>query len=153
MSQESSGVPATHNTHAIFRRILATFIDGFVLGMTFFLLTLPFDSIRNFQDVREIASSSVTGTLIFSLCVLGLFAYYVILEGYCGQTVSKFIVGVWVVMEDTGGHPGFKAAALRTVMRLVDSTGNYLVAFIVALFSEKDRRLGDMVAKTLVVRK
>ena len=153
MTRESSSAPGAYNTHAIFRRVLATLIDNFVLGMTFFIITLPFSSIRSFEDVWEIASSSISGTLIFLLFILGLFAYYAILEGYCGQTVGKFIVGVWVVSEATGTHPGFKGAALRTVMRPVDGVGNYLVAFIVALFSDRDRRLGDMLAKTLVIRK
>jgi len=34
----------------------------------------------------------------------------------------------------------------------VDSIGSYLVAFVVTLVSDKNQRLGDMVAKTLVVR-
>ncbi len=38
-------------------------------------------------------------------------------------------------------------------MRILDSIGSYLLAFVVALLSTRDRRLGDMVAKTLVVRK
>ncbi len=75
------------------------------------------------------------------------------LEGLYGQTLGKLLVGVRVVLEDTGGHPGIRAATLRTAMRIVDSIGNYLLAFIVALLSDKDRWVGDMVAKTLVIRK
>jgi uncharacterized RDD family membrane protein YckC len=41
---------------------------------------------------------------------------------------------------------------LRTVLRLIDGILGYLVAFIVVLASDRRRRLGDMVAKTLVVR-
>jgi uncharacterized RDD family membrane protein YckC len=61
-------------------------------------------------------------------------------------------LGIKVVREGDGQAPGTKAAVLRTLMRIVDSIGSYLVAFVVALVSDKHQRLGDMVAKTLVVR-
>ena len=51
-----------------------------------------------------------------------------------------------------GRAPGIRAAVLRTLMRIVDGIGSYVVAFVVALVSGKNQRLGDMVAKTLVVR-
>jgi uncharacterized RDD family membrane protein YckC len=48
--------------------------------------------------------------------------------------------------------PGVRAAAIRSVLRLVDGLFSYLVAFIAVLASAKNQRLGDMAAHTLVVR-
>jgi uncharacterized RDD family membrane protein YckC len=45
------------------------------------------------------------------------------------------------------------AATIRTLLRLVDGLFGYLVGFVVVLASDKNQRLGDMAAKTLVVRK
>ena len=56
--------------------------------------------------------------------------------------------GIKVVTEATGANPGVAAAAIRSVLRLVDG----LMAFITVLTSSKRQRLGDMAANTLVVR-
>ena len=39
------------------------------------------------------------------------------------------------------------------MLRLVDGVGNYLLAFVVVLASDKNQRLKDMTARTMVVRK
>ena len=75
------------------------------------------------------------------------------MEGYLGQTLGKMLLGIKVVRENTGGVPGLKAAAIRTVLRIVDGFFSYLVAFVAVLASRKNQRLGDMAAHTLVVRK
>jgi uncharacterized RDD family membrane protein YckC len=93
------------------------------------------------------------GALASLLYVGGIFAYYLFMEGYLGQTVGKMLLGIKVVREDTGGVPGLGAAALRTVLRIIDGILFYAVAFVSVLATQKNRRLGDMVANTLVVRK
>ena len=60
--------------------------------------------------------------------------------------------GIKLVTEATGANPGVAAAAIRTVLRLVDGLFSYLVAFITVVISSKRQRLGDMAANTLVVR-
>jgi uncharacterized RDD family membrane protein YckC len=87
--------------------------------------------------------------IFFVLVVL----YYIILEGYLGQTLGKMLCGIKVVREGTVEVPGLGAAALRTVLRLIDGLFGYLVAFIAVLASAKNQRLGDMAAHTLVIRK
>ncbi|WP_266096559.1 RDD family protein [Rubrobacter marinus] len=41
---------------------------------------------------------------------------------------------------------------MRTLLRVVDGLLSYGVAFVAVLVSEKRQRLGDMMARTLVVR-
>jgi uncharacterized RDD family membrane protein YckC len=62
------------------------------------------------------------------------------------------VVGIKVVAEATGQAPGITAAAIRTLLRLVDGLFCYTVAFVTVLASAKRQRLGDMAARTLVVR-
>ena len=45
--------------------------------------------------------------------------------------------------------PGHGAAALRTLLRIIDGIFFYAVAFVSVLATQKNRRLGDMVAHTL----
>ena len=63
------------------------------------------------------------------------------------------LLGIKVVREDSGEVPGIGAAAIRSVLRIVDGLLAYLVAFVTVLISTKNQRLGDMAAHTLVVRK
>jgi uncharacterized RDD family membrane protein YckC len=74
------------------------------------------------------------------------------MEGYLGQSVGKMLLGIKVVREDNGEVPGIKGAAIRAVLRIVDGIFFYLVGFIAVLASQKNQRLGDMTAHTLVVR-
>ena len=57
-----------------------------------------------------------------------------------------------MLREGSDRVPGLGAAALRTVLRIIDGICVYAVAFVSVLASQKNQRLGDMVAKTLVVR-
>jgi uncharacterized RDD family membrane protein YckC len=137
------------NVHVTGRRVLATLVDAIVLGFVFALMSILFgsSSARGGQ-----VSSSLEGfsALVFFVVV---FAYYILMEGYLGQTVGKMLLGIKVVREGSGAVPGIKTSAIRTVMRIIDGLLFYLVAFISVLASDKNQRLGDMVAHTLVVRK
>jgi uncharacterized RDD family membrane protein YckC len=98
------------------------------------------------------ASASLNG-LPFLIYLVLVFAYYMLMEGYLGQTVGKMLLGIKVVREDNGEVPGLGGAAIRTALRIIDGLFFYLVTFIAVLASGKNQRLGDMVAHTLVVRK
>jgi uncharacterized RDD family membrane protein YckC len=149
MAQGVSGPPVALEVHVTGRRILATIVDAIVFSVIFWVLALLFGS-----------TSAEGGSVAFSLGGLGsliylvvIFAYYTLLEGYLGQTLGKMLLGIKVVREDNGGVPGLGAAAIRTVLRIIDGILFYLVAFISVLATQKNRRLGDMAANTLVVRK
>jgi uncharacterized RDD family membrane protein YckC len=149
MAQGVSGPPVALEVHVTGRRILATIVDAIVFSVIFWVLALLFGS-----------TSAEGGGVAFSLgglgsliCLVVIFAYYTLLEGYLGQTLGKMLLGIKVVREDNGGVPGLGAAAIRTVLRIIGGILFYLVAFISVLATQKNRRLGDMAANTLVVRK
>ena len=147
------GATVGQDTQVIGRRVLATILDVLLLGIVGSLLTAPGALIDGLGSGQ---TSDVASGVLFSLgslaALLITFAYFTIMEGRYGQTLGKMALGIKVVREDDGRVPGIRAAVLRTLMRIVDSIGSYLVAFVVALVSGKNQRLGDMVAKTLVVR-
>ena len=150
MAQVVSGAPGTGaNVHVTGRRVLATLVDGVLLGILFALMSMLFGS-TSAQGGQ--ASASLNG-LPFLIYLVLVFAYYTLMEGYLGQTVGKMLLGIKVVREDAGEVPGLGGAAIRTALRIIDGLFLYLVAFIAVLASGKNQRLGDMVAHTLVVRK
>jgi uncharacterized RDD family membrane protein YckC len=149
VAQATVGTYAGRDTQVIGRRVVATIIDGVLLAVVSGVLTAP-GAIVSGQDGNAVGGLlSGLGALVFLALY---FAYYIVMEGLYGRTLGKMAVGIRVIREDDGATPGFGKAALRTVLRIVDSIGSYLVAFIVVLISDKNQRLGDMVAKTLVVR-
>lgn len=86
------------------------------------------------------------------LALLISFGYYIYLEGSYGQTIGKMALGIVVVTED--GEPiAYRAAAIRTILRIVDALpALYLIGIIVIVLTDRNQRLGDIVADTVVVR-
>lgn len=130
--------------------MLATIVDGVVFGVLFAVMAALFGTVANTGGVSWDASLPAGPTVAYALIVV---LYYVLLEAYLGQTLGKMLFGIKVVREDTGELPGLKAATVRTVLRVVDGLFSYLVAFVAVLVSAENKRLGDMAAHTLVVRK
>ena len=140
----------TEATHVTGRRVVATIIDGLVLGAVYWLFALAFGDLRTEGEAANwVSNLPVWADVAYGLFVIG---YYLLLEGLLGQTLGKLATGIKVVTEATGATPGIVPAAIRTVLRLVDGLFCYAVAFFTALASAKRQRLGDMAARTLVVR-
>jgi uncharacterized RDD family membrane protein YckC len=150
MAQAVTGPPvATGDVHVTGRRVLAIIVDGLVLGVLFWVMSMIFGT-SSAEGGMASASLGTLGTLLYLILA---FAYFTLLEGNRGQTLGKMLLGIKVVREDNGEVPGLGAAAIRTVLRLIDVLPfAYLVGYISILISSKNQRLGDMAANTLVVR-
>ncbi len=91
------------------------------------------------------------------LLVLGGFVvwngYFILFEGMRGgQTPGKRVAGIRVVM-DTGHPVTFGAAAARNLLRVADLLPPpYLIGVLLVAFHPRGKRLGDLVAGTVVVR-
>lgn len=145
MAQGVSGPPVALEVHVTGKRILATIVDAIVFSVIFWVLALLFGGTS--ADGGSVAFSlRGLGSLIYFVVVFG---YYTLLEGYLGQALGKMLLGIKVVREDSGEVPGHGAAALRTLLRIIDGIFFYAVAFVSVLATQKNRRLGDMVAHTL----
>ena len=90
---------------------------------------------------------------MFWLYIVLCFAYFFIFENATGQTLGKRVMGIKVVAADGLVTP--QKVATRTLLRVLDGFPwvlPYLVGTVVAATSSKHQRIGDMAAKTLVVR-
>ncbi|GIF26921.1 putative RDD family membrane protein YckC [Actinoplanes tereljensis] len=134
----------TLNVHVTGRRIVATLLDGVLFGFVASALDVQ-------QDNATYQLSGVSTAHGFWF-VTFVFLYYVLLEGLTGRTVGKLITGIRVVDAETGRRPGLLSGFVRTLLRIIDGFAGYLLALIVVINSKNRRRLGDMAAKTLVVR-
>lgn len=89
--------------------------------------------------------------LYLGLMFLLFWAYPIVLEVWLGQTLGKKAVGLRVVARD-GAPLGWMAAIVRNLLRTVDMLPfGYALGLICCLYDPYGRRLGDLVAGTLVV--
>jgi len=139
---------APPNVHVTGRRIVATILDGFVLGALSSALTSAFGA-GWVPSGFNLTTLSFHGSLYLTVVVL---LYYTLLEGVTGRTVGKFVTGIRVIDAKTGQTPGMFTVFLRTVLRVIDGIGGYLLGWIVVLLNSRRRRLGDIAADTLVIR-
>src|SRR5216110_4020411 len=134
-------------------RIAAAACDAVLLGVLYVGLGLGLVAL---QTGRE--SAGAWSTLVAVLTVLALFllfwCYFLLFEALNhGRTPGKRLMGIRVVM-DTGHPITFAAAAVRNLVRIVDMQPlfTYQVGLAFVLFHAQNKRLGDIVAGTVVVR-
>lgn len=97
--------------------------------------------------------SESLGIVLNLLGVPLFFAYFVYFEAEYGQTVGKMVTGV-VVVVDGGGRIGYRAATIRALVRIVDLFPYplHLVGLVAILLTDRNQRLGDLAADTVVLR-
>jgi uncharacterized RDD family membrane protein YckC len=136
------------------QRVGAYIIDSLLITLSFAVVGLLVGLIVYLTgggSSEVIAGYGVGFGLYLSLLLV--VPYYVFFEGLRGQTPGKMLLGIKVVREDTGGVPGFAAATIRALLRIVDfGIIGPLLGFILVLISQKRQRLGDISARTLVIR-
>ena len=90
------------------------------------------------------------GTLIIAVILLGYFIFFEII--WNGQTPGKRAMRLRVIL--TSGYPLTPLAAIiRNVLRLVDALPSlYAVGVITMIVNKHARRVGDLVAGTMVIK-
>lgn len=134
-------------TAGVGSRTAAKLIDFALIGLVYFLLfflSLPFVAL---VISGELAASVVFAVFLIISAAFPL-AYFVLTEYFTGQTVGKRLLGLRLVT-DTGQSPGFWAVFLRNVLLLADST--LLIGLIFMWLHQKEKRIGDLAAGTMVI--
>lgn len=135
----------SHPVASVGQRFWALVIDliivsvvTLIIWLVFSLLTLRFASFELFAS----------GTLGLSIL------YFILFESMDGQTIGKKVLRIKVVSAESMKKPDLAAVILRNVLRLVDSfpPNFYIVGFIVAILNERHQRVGDLIARTIVVK-
>lgn len=128
---------------AVGRRAVAVIIDSIL----FFIMVWVIAAMTGGTTATGFEITG--GPAFFSFAIFLL--YYVGLEATRGATVGKMAMGIRVTMED-GSPIDWRASLIRNVLRIVDGQLVYLVGAILVWMSPKKQRLGDRIAKTVVVR-
>ncbi len=125
------------------RRVLAGIVDLAIVVAGSLVILLAADALSSDTgDIRGALSAVILGWALY---------YYFALESGDGQTVGKKLMKLRVVRAD-GRPAGMSEIAVRTVLRVVDGIGLYIVGLIVMLATgQRRQRLGDMAAGTMIV--
>ncbi len=139
-------------------RLIALMVDTSIqAGVILLVVLLSAFGLESFleQLVHQIGTSAGTwATAIILLIVFALiWGYFLFFEWiWHGQTPGKRVAGLRVIKE--GGYPiGFGDSAIRNLLRIIDLLpGIYGVGAMVMIFDSRSRRLGDLAARTLVIK-
>jgi uncharacterized RDD family membrane protein YckC len=132
----------TMQYQGIWIRFISFLIDTIVLGVLIGVI----GSILGFSVVSRTASWGF-GLLSFIIFL----AYFTYLEGSKGQTIGKMVTKIKVVGED-GEMINMNQAFTRNILRVIDGLLAYLIGAILIWRSDKKQRLGDRIAKTVVIK-
>jgi uncharacterized RDD family membrane protein YckC len=93
-------------------------------------------------------------TVLTVVAIVVLTLYFALMETLYGKTIGKFVCKLSVV-DANGEKPKFWQSLIRTVTRAFELNPKVLgpaPAFVCLLLAKKRQRIGDLLAKTYVVR-
>jgi|GEM_PF-1078764 len=142
-----AGSPYAMNYQGVGIRFVAILIDSIILGIIIGILGAIFGANNNVSGMYPYYGLGWFNILSFIIYIL----YYTLMEGSRGQTIGKMITKIKVVRED--GRPiDIGTAFIRNILRIIDGLIFYIIGAILIWTSPKRQRLGDRIAKTVVVK-
>ena len=154
------GLKESDKYAAIASRFAAAVIDivlvSFVAWVIFIVSSMVIEA---FGEVSPAVSDNdliypVITFSVFLFAMLIPFVYFMILEGGIGkgQTVGKRLLHIKVINEN-GGTPSYLQSFIRTFTRAIDFFSfSHIIGLIAAAVTDRRQRVGDILAKTLVVK-
>ncbi len=131
-------------------RSAAAIYDGMVIFALFLLVSVAV----NFAGLLPRVSGTLAVSILMFISFFVVWGYFLLFEAFSGgRTPGKRRAGLRVVM-DTGHPITFQAAAVRNLIRIVDLQPGVtsLLGLFFVFFHRQNKRLGDIVAGTIVVR-
>jgi uncharacterized RDD family membrane protein YckC len=134
-------------------RFLAIVVDTLLQGVLYLLVILLFGA---FGPAMIAGASRFWANVLIAIGVFGLFCiywgYFALFEiAWSGQTPGKRVAKIRVIRE-SGRTIDVTAAILRNLLRAVDFLpAMYGVGVVTMLLNRHSRRLGDLLAGTVVV--
>ena len=134
-------------------RFLALLVDALLFCACFFPVTRIVKGVwlMSPNDHNWVRGWFISDPLCLAfLVIMGL--YFVVLEGWFGATLGKWMLGLRVIDLD-GGRAGLWKGALRNILRLVDGLPVFSLLGVILIQRSRERaRFGDRIAGTRVIR-
>jgi len=157
-------VPLAFALASIGNRFLAVAIDHFIQYFVIIVVAWAFLSLSGVSDISQIEDSDIFQNMSKWTIAIMIIVLFLIFAGYFiffewlwnGQTPGKRLLRLRVIRED--GRPiTLWEAIARNLLRIFDAVPGfvlpgYSIGLITIFMSNRDQRIGDMVAGTVVVR-
>ena len=128
------------------KRVLATIIDYIIVFAFFFWYVMMFGSPNEEGGNTVSGWPTLVPILFWALWLIGT-------ESYCGQTLGHALMGLKVI-GNNGSAITFGQSLKRRLCDAIEISWCFgLIAFIIVKGNERHQRLGDIIAKTIVVAK
>ncbi|MFC4561172.1 RDD family protein [Nocardiopsis mangrovi] len=142
------------DTDVVARRVVQYVIDAVLSSILPWLSALLFLLLPTRYD-GSVDDPGLTAAVSLSVVVLAIVIYVgywvVVPAKWNGQTVGMKVMGVRVVNAD-GGEADMVQMLVRWILLVVDGLVAGLVGLVAMLVTDRHQRLGDMAARTLVIR-
>lgn len=134
---------------SLLQRGLAQAVDAlFLLGPIITGYILIFTTIFNMGKFPVAGLLSIIFGFIWVIMGFLLLSYW---EGKYGRTPGKLIMRIKVIGTDLNPI-GFGRGILRNILRIVDGFFNFMVGIMIIALNKNWQRVGDMVAKSIVIK-
>jgi uncharacterized RDD family membrane protein YckC len=150
--------PSNMEYASIGQRILAYIADGFILSIILTiigiggLLATGGTAMLTGGSEAAVSSLGIGLILIYAAGMVLPILYFIGLPARNGKTLGKKLLGIKIVKED-GSPIGVKASAIRYLLLMVDMLPTlFIVGFYYMKNSDRNQRLGDKVAGTVVIQ-
>ncbi|HEY4601405.1 MAG TPA: RDD family protein [Cerasibacillus sp.] len=134
-------------------RATAFIIDYAILLISLIIISLSgFYLSVNLVETMDIGDAIFSTIIIFAFVFLVISGYFILFEAFGnGQTIGKRIMRIRVINEN-GNQITFIGSLLRNLFRIIDMLpGFYLVGLLMIFIHPRHKRVGDLVAGTIVV--
>src|SRR6266487_2167680 len=130
------------------KRIFAATVDIAIISVIYFFVVVMFgDKKEDASDTVKFVLSGLPALLLF----IGIWGYFVIPEIISGQTLGKSLFDIKVVSVN-GDDIDIKQSILRHLCDFIDFAPFAFIVFIIVTGNnDKKQRVGDMLAKTIVI--
>jgi uncharacterized RDD family membrane protein YckC len=151
----SFNIDLSFETAAFYQRFVAWLIDIIIMGGYLLFMLFMFNLFNAFSGHSSSSDKSDWYNVSFLqlIIVSPIFVYHVLSELLLnGQSIGKKVMKIKVI-SDTGINASLDQYLLRWLLRIVDfSLSCYLIGFFTVIGNKQNKRLGDLVAGTLIVK-
>ncbi len=128
-------------------RALAAIVDLAIMALLWTAIAVAIGGAKLYRpDFSLEIVTSLFG--LIAVCI-----YFFASEAMWSATPAKLLIGLRVVGEEDGQPIDWVTSMLRNLLRPVDWFPTlYFVGFLLAVNSPKNQRLGDRIARTVVIR-
>jgi uncharacterized RDD family membrane protein YckC len=131
-------------------RLIAIILDSVMMMAAFAAIGMWIASLMGGRTTGGFSMQGPPAFITIGLTMFLGFVYFWFMEGIAGGTLGKRIMGLQI-RGINGDRCTLTQSLVRNLLRIIDGLGVYLVGFFIALFSKFRQRLGDHLAKTVVV--